>query len=326
MNTKTISAVALTAALGLAVPAMALAGSGESQQINIAPMIVLSADAGVETWDGDITYQIGYPVTDVWGYKYEGYFPFSELTFPLDISFGTVGAELRIADRWTVGIEYKTNIDDPGDYMEDRDWITDSNPGQLDIYSDSEITDFKADIVDIDVNYRFWENDKVSFAAGIGYLYQDFHYDCALIRQWSPSGYTGYDYVGDGSVGLIYDVEFEIPYMALTASVHPIPNLSLNGRVAWAPWVQVDDRDQHLLRYKENTGDLEGDAAMASFDVNYDILPFLFVQGGVEYTYVNVDGEMTATFYGISDHTVYEELESNQTSVFGKIGFRLGVQ
>jgi len=326
MKVKNISAVALAAALGLTVPAMALAGNGQSQQINIAPMIVLSADAGVEAWDGDITYQIGYPFTDAWGYTYHGYFPFSELQFPLDIALGTVGADLRIADRWTVGIEYKTNIDDPDDYMEDRDWITSSNPGQLDIYSDSEITDFSADIVDIDVNYRFWENDMLSFAAGIGYLYQDFHYDAALIRQWSPSGYVGYDYVGDGSVGLIYDVEFEIPYMSFTASFNPIPQLSLNGRVAWAPWVQVDDRDQHLLRNKENTGDLEGSSSMVSLDVNFDILPALYVQGGLEYTYIEADGEMTATFYGIYDHTVYEELESEQLSVFGKIGFRLGAQ
>ena len=43
-----------------------------------------SISIGTEILDGDTTYQIGYPIT-MDGQTYEGYFPFSELKWPLDL-------------------------------------------------------------------------------------------------------------------------------------------------------------------------------------------------------------------------------------------------
>jgi len=323
------SAAVLVAALAISVPAMAsasadMAGNGDQGGGEVVPGIVFSMEAGAEAWSGDITYQIGYPVTDYWGYTYNGYFPFSELRFPLDVSFGVVKAEVTIIDKYTIGLKVKKSLNDPDDNMEDRDWITDNDPNQLDIYSESEVTDFDAKIYDVDVRYNFFRGDKVSFAAGIGYMYQDYRYETALIQQWSPSGYWGYDYVGDGSLSLIYEMDAEIPYIEVTGSVNPIPALAINARFAFAPWVKVDNTDQHLLRYKVNTGDLSGNATMFSLDARYDFTPYLFVNAGLEYTYIDVDGDMDATFYGYYDHTVAEELESNQSSLFATIGFRFG--
>lgn len=330
MISKRMPVAVVATILGLAVPSMVSASAGwadgDKQQGSVASGgVVLSMEAGAESMSGDITYQIGYPVTDAWGYTYNGYFPFSELMFPLDAEFAVVGAELGILDKYIIGLKVKSSVNEPDDYMEDRDWITETNTSRLDIYSDSEVTDFTSTIVDVDVSYRFFNNDKMSFAAGVGYLYQDFEYETALMRQWSPSGLSGYDYAGDGGVSLIYEVEAEIPYLAISGSIKPIPALSINARFAFAPWIQVDNKDQHLLRNKVNTGDLDGTATMASVEAEYCINQYLFVNGGFDYTYFEADGDMDATFYGIYDHTVTEEIDSSQTSVYATFGVRLGV-
>lgn len=283
-----------------------------------------SMDAGVEAWGGDVTYQIGYPVSD-WSGTYYGYFPFSELTFPLDAVFGVVKAEAIFVDKYVVGLKVKNNISDPDDNMEDRDWITPSNPARLDIYSNSEVTDFSATVIDVDASYRFMRRGTFSLAAGIGYMYQDFEYETALIRQWSPSGLWGYDYVGNGSLSIIYEVESDIPYISFTGNFKPSPSVQINGRIAVAPWINVKDKDQHLLRDKVNTGDLDGSAVMVSLEGEYDITQSFYVTAGLDYTHIEADGDMNAYFYGLYDHTLAEEFESNQTSVFTTIGFRFGV-
>lgn len=328
MLTKKVAVAVSAAILGLSQVAMVSGAEGADAGAHDAAKtggFQFSMDAGVEAWGGDITYQIGFPVTDAYGYTYNGYFPFSELSFPLDATFGVVEAEAVILNKYVIGLTLKKNVTDPDDYMEDRDWITDSDPQRLDVYSDSEVTDFSAFIVDVDLSYRVFVNDRISLAAGFGYMYQDFEYDTAVRRQWSPSGYMGFDYIGDGTTSLIYEVDFEMPYLLFEGQFNIIPALKLNGRIAYAPWVDVDNTDQHLLRSKVNTGNLSGYAFMTSIEAEYDFTPQFFMMGGLDYTFVDVDGDMDASFYGIYDHTVAEELESNQTSLFAKIGFRFGV-
>ena len=117
--------------------------------------------AGVEAWGGDITYRIGYPVVDASGYKYYGYFPFSELEFPLDAGFGVVKATAVFGNRLVLNAQVKANMSDPDDNMIDRDWITDSRPHRLDIYSESEVTDFEALVLDGDVRIRALDWDTI---------------------------------------------------------------------------------------------------------------------------------------------------------------------
>ena len=69
----------------------------------------------------------------------------------------------------------------------------------------------------------------------------------------------------------------------------------------------------------------DGTATMASVEAEYCINQYLFVNGGFDYTYFEADGDMDATFYGIYDHTVAEEIDSSQTSVYATFGVRLGV-
>ena len=332
MLVKKMSTAVLAAAIGLTVPAMAFADSGDSQQININPLIVLSMDAGAEYLAGDMSRSIGYPVTWNWGETEEGYFPFSELTYPLDVAYATVSAELLIMEQYKIGLTVKEAVSEPDDYMEDRDWITYTNPGQLDIYSDSEIVDFSSTIWDADLTYLFYKNDKVSFATGFGYQRQEFRYDTAGIRQWSPSGMDGFDYEGDGSLSIIYNADVEMIYFALDGTFNILPNLMLNGRVAYSPWVDVDDKDDHLLRHdyiglghKVSTGHMQGNLFSIGVDVLYDIMPFLYINAGAEYKDIEAEGESSAAYSDYWSHTVREEWESKQTTGFAKIGYRFGM-
>ena len=68
--------------------------------------------AGVGMLNGDTTYRIGYPVHRVNFGTDEGYFPFSELKFPLDVYMGSVEGSIGFAEKWKVSLGVKKNITD----------------------------------------------------------------------------------------------------------------------------------------------------------------------------------------------------------------------
>lgn len=292
------------------------------QQVQGEPQAWLHV--GVESLSGDNTYQIGLPVTDSFGNVYQGHFPISELKFPLDAVFGVIKLNTVIKDRFVLDVVFKKNLTEPDDYLEDRDWITESNPGQLDIYSDSEVTRFDGLVLDIDFGYKVLCGEKGWVAAGAGFMYQDFEWDTAGIRQWSPSGYPDFDYVGDGSLSILYEVNYKMPYLFLSGQLDLNPNFRINGRFAYAPWVDAEDRDQHLLRYKENRGSYDGYAFMVAADAMYDFTQHWFMTGGVSHTSIDVDGEQNSSFFGYHDHTIQAEMESRQTAIYLTAGYRFG--
>lgn len=311
--------------IGVADFAIAMDQPGDAHMQSEKKSTEFWIHGGVEAWAGEITYRIGYPVTEASGQRYYGYFPFSELEFPLDAAFGVVKAGAVLGNRVVINAQIKTNVSDPDDDMIDRDWTSSSYPWRLDIYSKSEVTGFDALVLDGDVSYKVFDSSILWLAVGAGYMYEDFEYETALKRQWSPSGLPGNDYFGDGRTTLIYEVESNMPYLLVRAKFNIIEKLKINARLGFAPWVEVEDRDQHLLRDKVSVGEMDGSAVMVSVDTQYDFTPQLFVTGGLSHTYIDVDGDMEASFNGVYDHTVEEELTSRQTSVFLTVGFRFGV-
>lgn len=280
---------------------------------------------GVEKWYGDNTYQIGYPVH--WystGLVEYGYFPFSELEFPLDVSMFAAQYDLEIKNRLMLSLSFKTDMDHSGDDMEDSDWITAANPDRLDIYSTSNVTDFKAYEYDLNVKFKYLKGATWSLDAGIGYLYQKYKYDTALKTQYSPSGLPGYDFVWDGRTSsLKYDLFYQIPYVQVGGAVTFAKRFSIIGSASYSPFVHAEDEDQHLLRGKVNKGDLDGDSWMVNLEARYQFHPHWFV--GLEYGYkeIEVDGKMKGFFYGLPalTHTVWEELESEQHSGSLMVGY-----
>jgi len=289
--------------------------------------------AGVAKFSGDTTYRIGYPVDFVNFGTYEGYFPFSQLEFPLDVYMLSLGGSMEFSDRWKASLTIQTNItDDPG-LMEDSDWGVpfEDPPGlgrwwwygpkSLDIYSTSD-TELDAMIWDINFGYTIYKAPKLSLTIGGGYLHQNFDFKCRLIRQYSPSGLSGYDYVGDGSVALKYEITYDIPYLEVGIQSNVNNKFSVGASLGYSPFVTVEDKDQHLLRNKINRGDLEGDALLFSVKGRYNIFTNWFLTFGIDYVTIETDkGNMDAYFYGIYNHTVTEEVESTQTSAMFTVGY-----
>jgi len=96
----------------------------------------------------------------------------------------------------------------------------------------------------------------------------------------------------------------------------------VEASLGYSPFVTVEDRDQHLLRNKVNRGDLEGDALLFSVEARYNIFTNWFLMFGIDYVTIETDkGNMDASFNGIYDHTVTEEVESTQTSAMITVGY-----
>jgi outer membrane protease len=109
---------------------------------------------------GNTTYQIGFPVTLPNGTQSAGYFPFSKLEWPLNIWLARIDAGLNIGDSWRINGVLKKNLSNPGSKMKDSDWLTISDPNQLDVYSESDISKFEAWIFDIDVEWIFFKRQS----------------------------------------------------------------------------------------------------------------------------------------------------------------------
>lgn len=281
---------------------------------------------GTEMMNGDTTYQIGFPVTTPDGIVYDGYFPFSELEWPLDVWLARLDGSAIINDQWRINVTLKKDLNTPGDNMADSDWITDSNPDRLDIYSESEISSFDAFIMDADIEWTFMKRDAISLYAGLGYIYQNLDYEGELIRQYSPSGLSGYDAVGDGRVGITYEMIYSIPYLKVGTDIQVSPKFTVAGSLGYSPVVNAEDTDNHLLREfggKINSGDMDGDAFMIDLSGRYMFTPALFLEAGFEYLKIDVDGTQTQVYgWGFPLGTVAEEAESTQTSGYVSLGFK----
>jgi Outer membrane protease len=280
---------------------------------------------GTERMSGNTTYQIGYPYTDPSGTQHAGYFPFSQLEWPLDIWLARIDTGLNIGDSWRINGVLKKNLSNPGDKMKDSDWITDSNPSQLDVYSESNISKFDALIFDVDVEWDFLKRQYWSLYAGLGYQYQRFEYEAKLIRQYSPSGLPDFDVDGDGRVAITYDITYRMPYLKIGTGFHIKDKFTLAGSFAWSPIVSAKDTDHHLLREnggKISTGDMNGNAYMIDLSAKYNFTPSWFLKGGFYYIKIDVDGEQYQIYgNGIPLGTVREKSESTQTSLYLTVGY-----
>jgi len=288
---------------------------------NVKP-IAFDIALGAEMMAGDTTYSIGGPVTYNDGSSDQGYFPWSELEWPLDIWLARLSVGMDIGKSWHVNGIIKTNITDPSDQMIDQDWLTASNPGQLDVYSNSNISDFSALILDINVEWTFLQRQSWNLYGGLGLLSQNFEYDGQPIHQYSPSGQPGFEFYGDGSVGITYEITYTIPYLLIGTDFQITPDFTIKGSFSYSPIVNAEDEDHHLLRDRVAKGDMDGDAYMFNVSGTYDFLSSWFVEGGFSYTSISVDGDMDIYMSGYHVLTEREESESTQTSGYLTVGYR----
>ena len=317
-----IKSIVLGLTLGILSSGIVFA-AGETQSTETekpGKPVVFDISIGSELMSGDTTYSIGGPIVHPDGSVENAYFPFSQLEWPLDIWLARVDAGVNIGSSWRINAVVKKNISDPAENMNDSDWVT---PGSLDIYSESEISDFDALIWDIDVEWVFIKRQAWDIYAGFGYQYQNFEYEAQGIYQYSPSGLPGFAAYGDGSVSITYEMTYKMPYFLIGTDFQVTPDFIVAGSFAYSPWVDANDEDYHLARKPVlvSQGDMNGDAYMFDLSGTYHFLTSWFFKAGFHYLKIAVDGNQHQSFGGIPNSTVREESDSNQTSGYLSIGY-----
>jgi hypothetical protein len=274
---------------------------------------------GLETMSGDMTSSIGGEINHADGQNESTFFPISELEWPMDILLARFEGSLTLNPMWRINGILKTAVDDPDEMMVDSDRF--SAGGPADIYSESSISAFEAFILDVDFEWTYLQQGPWSLYTGVGYLHQDFEYEGNLITQYSPTGMSGYNYVGDGSTGVTYENTFSMIYFLLGADMQLTPQLDLSGQFSVAPLASSEDELHHLYYNKVSNGDMDGSAYMFEVSGNFRISPWWFVEVGAQYTNISVDGDQYQVLGGEPLGQINQEVVSEQTSGYITMGY-----
>ena len=111
-----------------------------------------------------------------------------------------------------------------------------------------------------------------------------------------------------------------MPYLMLGGDFSVVEGFTLSGSLAYSPWVESEDELVHVYQDMISTGDMDGDAIMANFSGQYTISSSMYVEAGMNYTLVDVDGTMSTTVTGGVDN-MDEESETEQISAYLQLGF-----
>lgn len=319
--------LALTLALPLVTPATSDARVNRNEFIDIS--------VGAERMSGDSTYEIGGKAVFDDGTEYTYQSPLSKLQWPLDIWLARVDTTFKLGGPLRINGTVKKDLSDPEEPLEDSDygiWYLsgyDTSENDLDVYSESDITDFEALILDVDLEWLIPLARGGSFIyLGAGYQYQNFEYEGSLNYQTTYyDGEPSYTTYGDDETAITYDVTYHMPYVLLGTELQMGKNSKVDVSVAYAPWVTAEDEDNHLLRENDgkiSTGDLEGSAFMVQFAINHHLTPVLFLEYGASYTSIDTDGTQHQV-YGNGEviGDIDQTLESSQLSGFVKLGLSL---
>jgi outer membrane protease len=290
----------------------------------------VSASIGTGYLAGDTQYQIGGRVIDADG-VYEIHFPLSELKFPLDAFMVKGTVTVDFAERWSLMASGATNISDDTGNTENRDWLT---PNTLDIYSESD-TEMDALLLEGKVSYMFYQwyygqasingistrNIQFSYFTGLGYKYQKFDFEVSNLDQWYPTT-PSTPHVHVSGLIATYEAEYQIPYLELSMEMKVAEKFLLEIGLAYAPFVDFQDEDQHLLRDKVNRADHDwaGDAMFVRLKGRYNFNPHWFLELDAEAMKIESEGESNAYFGGVWDHSIDHEVESEQYSAYLSIG------
>ncbi len=298
--------------------------------------------AGIGIMRGHTTYQIGNSVDTPDG-SYESHFPLSELVFPLNTYMASLGTSILYRERLKSGLKFRTNIRKKTDNMKDSDWGVPweypegsgeywwYGPDHLDIYSESK-TEVEAFILDFDILFKFYKNTSgyslkkdLAFLAGIGYIFQRYYFECRLIQQYdyrydAPEKQRR-DAIGDGSVGLTYEVITHIPYIKLAAELVLKDRIYLNASLGYSPYVKLVDNDNHILNSKISKAKCEGTALIISAGAKYMITDKFFAGLNLDFISIETEGRQKQYDEGVWSATIDQKNFSQRQSLELSAGY-----
>jgi hypothetical protein len=94
----------------------------------------------------------------------------------------------------------------------------------------------------------------------------------------------------------------------------------MKANIGYSPYMYVEDKDNHILRDKISEGELDGYATLLSLEARYNFTKYVFSTLGVDYIKIKAEGEQTQYYTGIPFAEIEEEIESDQTLTYLKVG------
>lgn len=266
----------------------------------------------------------GHSLYEISGYGYfSGYGNAdwsSELKWPLNNTMA--GISLNITDNKKINIDLsaRTSIDNDSGKMEDSDYIDTI----LAIYSES---DTDADIFELDINSSLYTTREKSYLIDFlgRFKYQSLSFKASNLVQ---DDISGNHIVVSGLVGT-YDVDYYIP--AVGVGFRSLEDRKTAWNIAtYLGYVIVRDKDDHILRSKESTGESTGISFTLTGESSHDISKRTFIRLSGEFTYIYAEGEQEQVWYETTNEAVKGttftgiplEIESSQ----GMINLGLGIR
>lgn len=265
----------------------------------------LDLRVGAGRLSGDTTYSIGGELTVAEGTFETWTNPISELKWPLDVWMASAGISAEVGPFIVSGEAFRSFTGDAGE-MEDSDWgvfyvLSGGDPffssGSKDIFSASD-TDLDAIIFDLKARYWFFRGDTLSFAAGGGWLYQNFDFEAERVNQYSPSAVDTYGLPSDPFAFsspervVTYEVAYSIPYLEVATAIRLGEKFRCEAFLGYSPIAAAEDEDHHLLRdpVKISEGSTDGSAWAAGVDGRYSLTRHWFAALGLDYLFIDTEG------------------------------------
>ena len=269
-----------------------------------------SLQAGAGYWLGDATYSIGGRAWTPQTGTVQLPDKISELSFPLDVPFGSVGGNLIWKDRFEVFGTFMGNLTDPSSKVKDSDWGVFSDAGTLDIYSESDAT---LSAIAVDVGGRYWfrstsPTNRFACSVGMGpsLLYQHLDWTLSNVDQWYPSRpQLAHDTLS--GVAATYYSDIVMPYLDGCIIVK-FNQFSGRLEAGFGPAV-VQDEDNHIVRQKRSTATMAGVGVKTAAELRYDLTRHLFILARVDALSIQATGTSKERGYGGDLAGYYAEID-----------------
>lgn len=273
---------------------------------------------------GQINYTVEPAIGLLYGhttYEISGSNWSSKLEWPLDNTMAGLGLHITNNKEIDIDLSVRTSLNNDSGKMKDSDYINTVRA----IYSES---DTDAEVFELDINAKLYTTREKTYLIDIlgGFNYQTLSFKASNVVQESIIDI--YNVSVDGLV-ITYDVDYYIPSVGIRFR-------SLEGvRTAWniaahIGYVIVTDKDDHVLRFKESTGESTGASFTLNAGTRYDISKRTFISLRGEYKYIYAEGEQKQVWYKTTNEavigTTYSdiplEIKSSQAMINLGIGFR----
>lgn len=297
------SMISRATAVGLTIAVVAGAAHAEATAERIAVLYDGGAAGSFSGWlgagvlGGDVTYEIGGTVLEQ-GELIDVPDPLSALTWPLGVALIEAGGQWRSRGGWELLGRGSMAVGDPSDPVTDTDWFETGVPY---VYSESDAT---LDAYALEVGGRYWllmgarpaELYRTGFAVGGGVLYQSMEWTASNLRQWYPvAPGSGVDRV-EGVVGT-YAESLLMPYVEFTSALQS-ESLEILASVGLAPYLKVQDEDDHLLRELFSETDADGYGVSARLAATWWVGPQWGLSGRVGVLSYFAEGRAETGYYG----------------------------